>query len=49
LLGTTHTPRVISGHYRPPEVLLGARDYGSAVDVWSAGCIVAELCLRKVG
>ena len=24
----THTPNVISGHYRPPEVLLGCRDYG---------------------
>ncbi|KAJ8601672.1 hypothetical protein CTAYLR_007450 [Chrysophaeum taylorii] len=45
---TTHTPNVISGHYRPPEVLLGCRDYGRSVDVWSAGCIFGELLSRTV-
>ena len=45
---TTHTPNVISGHYRPPEVLLGCRDYGRSVDVWSAGCIFGELLSRQV-
>lgn len=44
----THTPRVVSGHYRPPEVLLGARNYDSAVDLWSAGCIFAELLARRI-
>jgi len=44
----THTPNVISGHYRPPEVLLGVRDYGRGVDVWSAGCIMGELLSRVV-
>ena len=29
--------------YRPPELLLGANCYTSSVDVWSAGCIFAEL------
>lgn len=29
--------------YRAPELLLGARHYTRAVDVWAAGCIFAEL------
>ena len=44
----THTPSVISGHYRPPEILLGCRDYGRSVDLWSAGCIFGELLSREV-
>ena len=44
----THTPNVISGHYRPPEVLLGCRDYSRPVDLWSAGCIFGELLSRRV-
>jgi serine/threonine protein kinase len=34
--------------YRAPEVLLGATHYAPAVDIWSIGCIFAELA-RKVG
>lgn len=33
--------------YRPPELLLGATRYGPPVDIWSAGCILAELILGK--
>ena len=44
----THTPNVISGHYRPPEILLGTRDYGRSVDIWSAACIFGELLARQV-
>jgi serine/threonine protein kinase len=32
--------------YRPPELLFGCRYYSTAVDVWSVGCIFAELMLR---
>lgn len=32
---------------RPPELLLGAEQYGPAVDNWSVGCIFAELLTRK--
>jgi cyclin-dependent kinase 7 len=32
--------------YRPPELLFGCRYYSSAVDMWSVGCIFAELMLR---
>ena len=31
--------------YRAPELLLGSRDYYFTVDVWSAGCVLAELFL----
>ena len=30
-------------HYRAPELILMERDYGPAIDVWSVGCIFAEL------
>lgn len=33
--------------YRAPEVLLNYANYGTAIDVWSVGCILAELILRK--
>lgn len=32
--------------YRAPEILLGSTQYGPAVDVWAAGCILAELVNR---
>lgn len=41
------TNRVITLWYRPPEVLLGADNYGPEVDVWGLGCIFAELFLGK--
>lgn len=42
-----YTNKVITLWYRPPELLLGATEYGPAVDMWSAGCLIAELLLRK--
>ncbi|KAF5448101.1 hypothetical protein F2P56_028666 [Juglans regia] len=41
------TSRVVTLWYRPPELLLGSTDYGVAVDLWSAGCILAELFAGK--
>ncbi|KAL6494971.1 hypothetical protein OROGR_030890 [Orobanche gracilis] len=41
------TSRVITLWYRPPELLLGATYYGVGVDLWSAGCILAELLAGK--
>lgn len=41
------TPKVITLWYRPPELLLGNQEYTEAVDMWSAGCIMAELLLDK--
>ncbi|KAL1084641.1 hypothetical protein V6Z11_D09G278000 [Gossypium hirsutum] len=41
------TNRVITLWYRPPELLLGTTYYGVGVDLWSAGCILAELFYGK--
>ncbi|RYQ94155.1 hypothetical protein Ahy_B08g089033 isoform B [Arachis hypogaea] len=41
------TSRVVTLWYRPPELLLGATFYGVGVDLWSAGCILAELLAGK--
>ncbi|KAG8378524.1 hypothetical protein BUALT_Bualt08G0146000 [Buddleja alternifolia] len=41
------TSRVVTLWYRPPELLLGATEYGVAIDLWSAGCILAELFAGK--
>ena len=29
--------------YKAPDILYGARKYDSSIDIWSAGCILAEL------
>ncbi|KAH0855162.1 LOW QUALITY PROTEIN: hypothetical protein HID58_020438 [Brassica napus] len=41
------TSRVVTLWYRPTELLLGATRYGAAVDLWSTGCILAELYAGK--
>lgn len=38
--------RVVTLWYRPPELLLGARNYGPPIDLWGAGCIMAEMWTR---
>lgn len=38
-----YTNRVITIWYRPPELLLGETQYGAAVDVWSAACVMMEV------
>lgn len=42
-----YTNRVITLWYRPPELLFGAVQYGPSIDIWSAGCILAELICGK--
>ena len=41
------TDYVITRWYRAPEVLLSLNNYGKPVDIWSIGCIFAELLARK--
>jgi len=42
------TQYVVTRWYRPPELLLAPKlPYGEAVDLWSIGCILAELIKRK--
>ncbi|XP_034575976.1 cyclin-dependent kinase A-2 isoform X2 [Setaria viridis] len=43
----TFTHEVVTLWYRAPEILLGARHYSTPVDVWSVGCIFAEMVNQK--
>ncbi|CAG9332948.1 unnamed protein product [Blepharisma stoltei] len=45
--GSQMTDYVATRWYRAPEVLLGYKKYTTAIDIWSIGCIFAELLLRK--
>ncbi len=38
--------QIVTLWYRAPEVLLGATHYAPAVDIWSVGCIFAELVTK---
>ncbi|GAX81671.1 hypothetical protein CEUSTIGMA_g9099.t1 [Chlamydomonas eustigma] len=38
-----YTGKVVTLYYRAPELLLGLNSYSTAVDMWSVGCIMAEL------
>jgi len=38
-----YTREVITLWYRSPEILLGSTCYGTAADMWSVGCIMAEM------
>ncbi|KAL2941404.1 Cyclin-dependent kinase C-1 [Bienertia sinuspersici] len=42
------TNNVTTLNYRPPELLLGSTKYGTAVDMWSVGCVFAELLDGKI-
>ncbi|CAL0325300.1 unnamed protein product [Lupinus luteus] len=42
-----YTPVVVTLWYRAPELLLGAKEYSTAIDMWSVGCIMAELISKE--
>lgn len=42
------TQEVVTQYYRAAELLLGAQHYSYAIDVWSVGCIFAELLGRRI-
>eukprot|EP00879_Flechtneria_rotunda_P022680 GHRR01023952.1.p1 GENE.GHRR01023952.1~~GHRR01023952.1.p1 ORF type:complete len:356 (+),score=62.70 GHRR01023952.1:575-1642(+) len=42
-----YTDKVVTLWYRAPELLLGVTSYSSAIDVWSVGCILAEMLNRE--
>ena len=39
----TFSNEVVTLWYRGPDVLLGSRTYNTSIDIWSAGCIMAEM------
>jgi serine/threonine protein kinase len=43
----TYTHEVVTLWYRAPEILLGSRHYSIPVDMWSVGCIFAEMVTRQ--
>ncbi|XP_065873519.1 cyclin-dependent kinase G-2-like [Euphorbia lathyris] len=43
----SYTSLVVTLWYRAPELLLGAKKYSTAVDMWSVGCIMAELLAKE--
>ncbi|KYO32144.1 serine/threonine-protein kinase NLK isoform A [Alligator mississippiensis] len=42
------TQEVVTQYYRAPEILMGSRHYSNAIDIWSVGCIFAELLGRRI-
>lgn len=42
-----YTALVVTRWYRSPELLLGERKYGTAVDMWGVGCVFGELFTKK--
>jgi len=43
----TYTHEVVTLWYRAPEILLGGKQYSTPVDVWSIGCIFAEMVTHQ--
>lgn len=41
------SPQVVTLWYRAPEILLGSKFYSTAVDIWSVGCVFAEMVTGK--
>ena len=40
------THEVVTLWYRAPDILLGSKNYTTSVDIWSVGCIFAEIVNR---
>lgn len=45
--GEPNVAYICSRYYRAPELIFGATDYTTMIDVWSAGCVLAELMLGQ--
>lgn len=45
--GEPNVSYICSRYYRAPELIFGATDYTTYIDVWSAGCVFAELMLGQ--
>ena len=43
-----YTKEVVTLWYRAPELLLDATEYSTPVDLWSVGCIFAEIVSKRV-
>ncbi|XP_042457768.1 shaggy-related protein kinase gamma isoform X2 [Zingiber officinale] len=45
--GESNISYICSRYYRAPELIFGATEYTTAIDIWSAGCVLAELMLGQ--
>ncbi|CAI9757238.1 unnamed protein product [Fraxinus pennsylvanica] len=45
--GEANISYICSRYYRAPELIFGATEYTTAIDIWSAGCVLAELLLGQ--
>ncbi|KAL4492572.1 hypothetical protein ABPG72_007685 [Tetrahymena utriculariae] len=45
--GESNISYICSRFYRAPELMLGASNYTTSIDVWSLGCVVAEMLLGE--
>ncbi|KAI4292534.1 negative regulator of the PHO system [Pancytospora philotis] len=43
----SYSPEVVTLWYRAPELLLGKTNYSCEIDIWSLGCIIYEMFVRK--
>lgn len=42
-----YTDKVVTLWYRAPELLMGVNSYSTGIDMWSVGCIFAEMLTRE--
>jgi serine/threonine protein kinase len=45
--GKINVSYICSRYYRAPELIFGATSYNHSIDVWSVGCVMAELLLGQ--
>jgi serine/threonine protein kinase len=45
--GEPNISYICSRYYRAPELIFGATEYTTAIDIWSMGCVMAELLLGQ--
>lgn len=45
--GEPNISYICSRYYRAPELIFGATEYTTSIDIWSAGCVLAELLLGQ--
>ena len=45
--GQPNVSYISSRAYRAPELIFGATEYTTAIDIWSGGCVIAEMVLQE--
>jgi len=47
IAGEPNVSYICSRYYRAPELIFGATNYTTSIDIWSTGCVMAELMLGQ--